>query len=362
MEKVTTAQFEKLKQAVINSDDMCSCPVWPDFTAKVIQIENGDGVQLHYWSPRAGGFFIADVNSGFSSLSNQSRRRVSSWTWERNAYFETEPEGELPVITKVLLEEIAKRLSLSTEQRIDRGLRAIGKPPRDLYWEDTTRRLGADDCRHEKLFQAATESSSKVNELKWLLLELEAAELVSNVNRPEETDGSGLRRTPAYSLTLKGLNRLETGGEALTSNTGFVAMWFDPKVGDAYEKGIKPAIMEAGYEPMRIDRIPHSGKIDDRIIAEIRRARFMVCDLTSGLVSDSSAVTGETEVARGSVYYEAGFAQGLGKPVIWTCRKDFLDQNRIHFDVRQYACIPWEEDKEKDLQVALYERIRAEIT
>ncbi len=192
--------------------------------------------------------------------------------------------------------------------------------------------------------------------MNWLLKELESTGLATNVR---QTDPSTI---PAYSLTLKGLNRLETGGMALVSNTAFVAMWFHDKVSDAYNKGIEPAIREAGYEPMRIDRIPHSGKIDDRIIAEIRRARFMVCDLTSGLVDDRDAVTGKTEVARGSVYYEAGFAQGLGKPVIWTCRKDFLDHNRIHFDVRQYACIPWEEGKEEDLREALYERIRAEIT
>ena len=57
--------------------------------------------------------------------------------------------------------------------------------------------------------------------------------------------------------------------------------------------------------------IEHSGKIDDRIIAEIRTAGLVVADFTG---------------SRGGVYYEAGFASGLGIPVIWSCREDHLDQ------------------------------------
>ena len=45
-------------------------------------------------------------------------------------------------------------------------------------------------------------------------------------------------------------------------------------------------------------------------------------------------------IARGGVYYEAGFAQGLGLPVIWTCRKDMIDY--VHFDTRHCAHIDWE--------------------
>ena len=136
-------------------------------------------------------------------------------------------------------------------------------------------------------------------------------------------------------------------------------MWLGDKVIDAYEIGIKPANKKAGYEPIRIDRKQHVSKIDDEIIAEIRRSRFMVCDLTSGLLEDSSVSSGMTPVARGSVYYEAGFAHGLGKTVIWTCRRNVIDH--LHFDLRQYNCIPWEEGQEEALSKALYQRIRAVI-
>lgn len=85
------------------------------------------------------------------------------------------------------------------------------------------------------------------------------------------------------------------------------------------------AISDAGYEPMRIDRREHNGKIDDQIIVEIKKSKFVVCDFTGH---------------RGGVYFEAGFAMGLGKPVIWCCKEDYF--NDLHFDTRQYNHIKWE--------------------
>ena len=122
-----------------------------------------------------------------------------------------------------------------------------------------------------------------------------------------------------------------------------IPMWFNDEVISAYEKSIKPAVSEAGFEPVRIDRKEHSYKICDEVVAEIRRARFLVCDFTCGLLPDSTAESGETAVARGGVYYEAGFAHGVGMMVIWTCRSDLIDH--VHFDLRQYNSILWEDGK-----------------
>ena len=126
----------------------------------------------------------------------------------------------------------------------------------------------------------------------------------------------------------------------------FVAMWFDKEMTIAYEEGIKKAVELAGYKSMRIDKKPDVNKIDDEIIAQIRRSRFLVADFTHG-----------NEGARGGVYYEAGFAFGLGLPVIYTCRKDMVD--KLHFDTRQYHHIVWEEPA--DLCRDLKNRIQALI-
>lgn len=54
---------------------------------------------------------------------------------------------------------------------------------------------------------------------------------------------------------------------------------------------------------------------------------------------------------RGGVYFEAGFALGLGIPVIYLV--DQSDLNEIHFDTRQYNHIVYEND--------LYERLKHRI-
>lgn len=157
------------------------------------------------------------------------------------------------------------------------------------------------------------------------------------------------------TLTSKGfefLESLDTG--AIETTQAFVAMWFDPSMDEAYRSGFSPAIAEAGYSPLRVDQKEHSNKIDDEIIAEIRRSRFVIADFTCEIFDRTK---GQIAIARGGVYYEAGFAQGLGIPVIWTCRKDCI--GHVHFDTRQYNHIVW--TTPEDLQRQLINRIRAVI-
>ena len=71
------------------------------------------------------------------------------------------------------------------------------------------------------------------------------------------------------------VDELRREGNVTESNQCFVAMWFHESTTDALERGIEPAIAETGYEPLRIDRKEHINKIDDEIIAEIRRSRFL---------------------------------------------------------------------------------------
>lgn len=130
---------------------------------------------------------------------------------------------------------------------------------------------------------------------------------------------------------------------------GFMAMWFDLEM-NVYTEGFKPAIEEAGYEACRIDQAHFIGSIYDKIVAEIRRSRFVVADLTY----DNQCDPGK---ARGSVYYEAGLAKGLDIPVILTCRQDSFDH--IHFDLKQQNCIKWCDTQ--DLKQQLTDRLRAEL-
>jgi nucleoside 2-deoxyribosyltransferase len=130
-------------------------------------------------------------------------------------------------------------------------------------------------------------------------------------------------------VSVDGWRMLEADhdGGARTSQA-FIAMWFDPETDAVLAGAIEPGIQDAGYKPLRVDKKLHNEKIDDHIIAEIRRSRFMVADFTG---------------QRTAVYYEAGFARGLGIPVVSLCRGDELEEQKLCFDTQQYLHIPWQD-------------------
>ncbi len=146
-------------------------------------------------------------------------------------------------------------------------------------------------------------------------------------------------------VTAKGYAYLEElKRSSRDSVIGFCAMWFKPQLIRLWEEGIYPAIRASGYKPERIDRVEHNNKIDDEIIAMIRRSKFVIADFTGG---------------RGGVYFEAGFARGLGKEVLWTVRSGRL--HRIHFDNRQFNFIEWSFDNLAEFRSRLQNRIEATI-
>jgi hypothetical protein len=123
----------------------------------------------------------------------------------------------------------------------------------------------------------------------------------------------------------------------------FVAMWFDPSMNEAFELGITKAVMDCGLPPpIRVDQKEHNNQITDEIIAEIRDAEFVIADFTKN---------------RGGVYYEAGFARGLGRPVIHCCRESDFDDR--HFDTKLINHIKWSDPT--DLRQKLAKRIKATI-
>lgn len=122
-------------------------------------------------------------------------------------------------------------------------------------------------------------------------------------------------------------------------NQVFVAMWFDKSVDKYFTEGIKKAIDDSiKYKVVRVDFVEHNNKICDQIIAEINKSKLLIADFTGD---------------RGGVYFESGYAQGLGIPVIWTVQEDWV--NKLHFDTRQYNHIVYKDETE------LYKKLKARI-
>lgn len=138
------------------------------------------------------------------------------------------------------------------------------------------------------------------------------------------------------------------------SDNCFVAMWFNEVMQKVYNNAISSAISECGFKAVKVDNVEHNNDITDEIISGIKSSRFVIADMTG---------------YRGGVYYEAGFAKGLGKQVILTCRKDWFDgeyddqgrpkKERIHFDINHLNIIVWE--TEEELKTRLISRIKATI-
>ena len=148
--------------------------------------------------------------------------------------------------------------------------------------------------------------------------------------------------THEYSFTVDGWKHL---GELRLSKhelpQAFIAMRFSPEM-DAARESIKNAITDNGYIPVVIDEKEHNKQIVPEIFYEIQRSKFLIADLTGH---------------RNGVYYEAGYAQGLGKEVILTCNED--DFKERHFDVAQISTIVW--SNTDDLYARLLKRIEATV-
>ena len=175
----------------------------------------------------------------------------------------------------------------------------------------------------------------------------ELVNLLGYLARAEYVEPRGWSLTPAKPrLTPQGLHRAhELRTTTTEDNRAFVAMWFDDagSMEQALDAAIRPACAEAGYEAHLVtDEQHYTEKVCEQVVAELRRCTFLIADFTG---------------QRQNVYWEAGYAQALGKPVVRSCRTDCFDG--LHFDTRQYPHIKWATHKE--LHDELLAAMRAQL-
>jgi nucleoside 2-deoxyribosyltransferase len=108
-----------------------------------------------------------------------------------------------------------------------------------------------------------------------------------------------------------------------------------------------PAVKQTGYDLANALRTePMAGNLHARLEVEIRAARFVIAELSHH---------------NNGAYWEAGFARGLGKPVIYMYNKVVGNSDRPHFDVVSDHYIAWEEDKPEKAADELKGVIRATL-
>jgi hypothetical protein len=310
-----------------------TCPIW-DTPADE---SSRDIDNTYYNSPRAGGRYgISDMALDLLQKDDVTpSQRACLTTWLHN---QREAGTKWPSITTKFLRSLRSLRPLTTTERIEKAL---------LYFNNRIRIGGKititpptfqTDRPDDLMLMILTESPAS-SELVALL------QMLSEMGWLAERDSTMSGHN--FTLTAKGWLKIEELVTRLPDTSQvFVAMWFNPATEAAYEHGIKRAVEDLGYRPRRIDKKEHNNKIDDEIIAEIRRSKFLVADFTC-----------EKEKVRGGVYFEAGFAMALPIPVFWTCSKDSFGD--VHFDTRQYNHIVW--DSPDDLREKLKVRIGAVI-
>jgi hypothetical protein len=316
------------------------CPIWGTPAARLGEYQDRDGIGVD--SPRAGGrYFISrSAQMQLQSADDATRVKVTHEIVDHNMLSST------PEIMTTTIDGLAQVAPSRPQDRAQRLLLCLVRASAHLGQTLDGFSVG-NTTRGESYIHFGTKAGPKAWPLFAWSDSTQDDEVVFLLQMLEESHAIRLSdRSPIPDVVV-----LPRGYELVRSATGdvqldqaFIAMWFDSSMSDAYELGIEAAVRECGDRPLRIDQKEHVNKIDDEIIAEIRRSRFLVADFTS-----------KKGTPRGGVYFEAGFAFALEKPVIWCCRADLIDE--VHFDTRQFNHIVWQEPL--DLKEKLKNRIGA---
>jgi len=139
-------------------------------------------------------------------------------------------------------------------------------------------------------------------------------------------------------ITASGWKYLKTETKRVNYKKGFIAIKFD-EMDDSID-AISQAITDAGFEPKCIKNEHFDEIIMNKALGEIRESGFVVVDLTG----DSS-----------NVLFEAGFAYGLSKKIIFVCKEENKGDAKFyskHFKIYFYK-------SNKELAEVLTQAIRA---
>ena len=126
-------------------------------------------------------------------------------------------------------------------------------------------------------------------------------------------------------------------------------MKFDDPVLDPFVREIvKPAVKKGtGYELVDMRDVGRAGVIDNIMRTEIRDSAFVIVDLTHDNLG---------------AYWEAGYAEGLGKPVIYNCEREKFRARPPHFDTNHCTTVLWSGEDPDRFSQKLIATLRRSLT
>lgn len=150
------------------------------------------------------------------------------------------------------------------------------------------------------------------------------------------------------NLSLEGWKIYETEKRGMVAgNYGFIAMQFnDSELETFVQDVVKPTVEKTGFSLVDVRDVARAGIIDNIIRNQIRAARFVIADLTHD---------------NNGAYWEAGYAEGLGKPVIYICEKAKFEEKRTHFDTNHCTTVLWSRDNDDGFSKELTATLRLSL-
>ena len=298
---------------------MQSCPICKQSTEYFKDIE---GFKSEVICNYCGEFIIEKSLQTILDSKQYNQLRIGSWIREENSF------GVTPELKAIDFDNLISLKDKKINQKYELLLKYM--------YSEKTIEIVQSNLNRLYLVLFWCEDIQELNILISKAVELNHLKLVNN--------GIGYKK---YSITYDGKEFVENLGLDNNSNKIFMAFYFSDEMKMQFEPTIKKAVFDASEGKLEAIRVSssmteHDTKIDDELIGMIKSSKIVIADFTGN---------------RTAVYYEAGFAMGLGIPVIWTCKKDDVD--KLSFDTRQYPHIIWE--NEDDLYNQVVNRLKAKI-
>lgn len=149
-------------------------------------------------------------------------------------------------------------------------------------------------------------------------------------------------------LTLAGWEHYEREREGqLAGSYGFAALKFGDQILDPlFRDHIKPAVKAIGFDLLDLRDVARAGIIDNLLRIQIRDAAFVLVDLTH---------------ENAGAYWEAGYAEGLGKPVLYLCERAKFDEAKTHFDTNHSTTVLWDLENVEGFKANLVATLRRSL-
>ena len=295
-------------------------------------------VREHYDCSRCGDYYLnSSTEMHIRCLVQKDNSKIailSHWIRTKHEANLADDRGGKKIITlhKELVDNIIKNHPPSLAEQANNFVRWLGDtsaPGEDIIVESN---------KHQAIMGSKTQK-----EFNFVLSHLSDDGLIEAI--PKSHVGIDYEK---ITLLFKGweyYERLKRG--AVESRKAFMAMQYnDEQLDKIVDEIFKTAIEETGFKLRRLDKPQPAGLIDDRLRIEIRTSRFLIADLT--------------HENRGA-YWEAGYAEGLGKPVIYTCEKKKFEKLKTHFDTNHHLTVLWDTENMSNTEEELKATIRATL-